>query len=264
MELRQRVLIMMALGASPSGVVVEIMLVVETGGAGVTEELLISTPLPEEMIRIFHHSQLDKLGIHDVVLFKFPSLTRYKSIIHLLTGITLGSSTSTRTQHIPSHHAHRNSSTSPPSNPPTQHQRSLQSTLLSSYTSTITSLSPTAASTSLPHYHRIAPTLSQIPAYQTKLSRLRDQMVAQQKEAEGLRIRTLEVQRRRTENRERIVRKRRKEGERDRTVLRARMAVGGDGQEQRGPIPARQDVSPGPGPVPVVVKRKKKARKVEM
>ncbi|KAF8474938.1 hypothetical protein BDZ91DRAFT_285781 [Kalaharituber pfeilii] len=103
-----------------------------------------------------------------------------------------------------------------------------QSALLTSLHLTTTTLS------TLPFYSRIAPTLSQIPAYEAKLSRLRNTMNAQSLEVAQLRRRVEEAKRARIRNLERIRERRERERERDRTVLKARMVGVGGGQTMVG------------------------------
>ena len=173
---------------------------------------------------------------------------------------------------------------------------SQQRALLAAHSLTNSTLS------SLPAYSAIAPVLSAIPANTAKLARLKRTMALQQQEVESLKRRALEAGKKRRENLRRVHERRREEQERDRTVLRARMAgessirsdasirepVSGESSQRvsgsntptpqetpgaRGESPltmaseqgGRSTPSQGRRNTPVmVVKKKKKARKVEI
>ncbi|KAH8150690.1 uncharacterized protein LAJ45_05386 [Morchella importuna] len=98
-----------------------------------------------------------------------------------------------------------------------RHLEHEQTTLLTSLHLTCSTLS------TLPNYTAIAPTLSQIPHYESKLARLKAAMAQQQRDVAELKRRALEAGARRRANLKRIEEGRRGERERDRTVLRARV-----------------------------------------
>jgi hypothetical protein len=141
-----------------------------------------------------------------------------------------------------------------------------QRALLDSISHTSTSLS------SLPSYNAVAPTFSAIPTYAQKLARLKKTMVQQQQDVEALKRRAQEAGKKRRENLRRMHERRREEGERDRTVLRARMvgeshlkevveeSEGGSGGST---TPIQEEAGERSTPV-TVVKKRKKARKVEI
>ncbi|KAI5857210.1 hypothetical protein BZA05DRAFT_168494 [Tricharina praecox] len=84
----------------------------------------------------------------------------------------------------------------------------------------------------LPAYSAVAPTLSQIPTYSSKLARLKRLMALQQQELEGLKRRALDVGKRRREHLARVREREREEAEKDRGVLRARIV--GEGLSRAG------------------------------
>ena len=131
----------------------------------------------------------------------------------------------------------------PNPNPPilTSHNnREQQSALLTSLLLTTDSLSPiplTGTPTSIPNYHLISPILSLIPTYTAKLTRLRNTMSSQTLEITQLRRRAEEIKRGRRRNLERVRERWERERERDRTVLRARVAGVMMGEEVGGVTP---------------------------
>ncbi|KAL7272008.1 hypothetical protein RUND412_005198 [Rhizina undulata] len=169
-------------------------------------------------------------------------------------------------------------------------------------TALLTSLHLTSSTlAALPNYTQIAPTLSQIPHYESKLTRLKFAMAQQQRDVAELKRRALDASARRRRNLDKIEERRMGERERDRTVLRARMVGGNDGAVESGsgsgsntflpPPPMAEDVVGGndegeksesasvtsaypssaslatskePSPVMKTVKRKKKARQAEI
>jgi len=144
-----------------------------------------------------------------------------------------------------------------------------QRALLDSISHTSTSLS------SLPSYNAVAPTFSAIPTYAQKLARLKKTMVQQQQDVEALKRRAQEAGKKRRENLRRMHERRREEGERDRTVLRARMvgeshlkevaeeSEGGSGGSIT-PAGSIQEEAGGRSTPVTVVKKRRKARKVEI
>lgn len=152
-----------------------------------------------------------------------------------------------------------------PTNTPLRHE---QTALLTSLHLTSSTLS------TLPSYTAIAPTLSQIPHYESKLARLKAAMAQQQRDVAELKRRALEAGMKRRQNLGRIEERRRGERERDRTVLRAKHAEegGGEGEgeevkEEEGEegVPELEvsQVLPTVGVVKTV-KRKKKARQADI
>lgn len=140
-------------------------------------------------------------------------------------------------------------------------------------TALLTSLHLTSSTLStLPSYTAIAPTLSQIPHYESKLARLKAAMAQQQRDVAELKRRALEAGMKRRQNLGRIEERRRGERERDRTVLRAKHAEegGGEGEEVK-----EEEVEEGVSELEVsqvlptvgvvkTVKRKKKARQADI
>ncbi|RPA97901.1 hypothetical protein L873DRAFT_1689367 [Choiromyces venosus 120613-1] len=147
-----------------------------------------------------------------------------------------------------------------------------QTALLHSLQLTSTTLS------TLPAYNTIAPTLSQIPVYESKLARLKNAMATQAREVDDLKRRAREANERRRRNLKRIEETRRGERERDRTVLKAqaRIVEGEEntnnkddgevspeaGEIKRGATPVGG--APSRDGVVKTVKRKKKARQAEI
>ncbi|KAL0636734.1 hypothetical protein Q9L58_004342 [Maublancomyces gigas] len=123
-------------------------------------------------------------------------------------------------------------------------------------TALLTSLHLTSSTLStLPSYTAIAPTLSQIPHYESKLARLKTAMAQQQHDVAELKRRALEAGAKRRQNLSRIEEKRRGERERDRTVLKPKHA-----EEERD---EDENVLAEPEVVKTV-KRKKKARQADI
>ncbi|KAI5784599.1 hypothetical protein EDC01DRAFT_662684 [Geopyxis carbonaria] len=151
---------------------------------------------------------------------------------------------------------------------------SQQRALLSSFSVTHSALQ------TLPAYTEVAPTLGAIPQYTRKLELLKRQMAVQTIELQALKRRAMEAGKKKRENTARLRERRREEGERDRTVLRARvlgeqqersgtpgsMVSVGREQEGEGETVESKGESQADGvQVSVkIVKRRKKARKVEM
>lgn len=131
--------------------------------------------------------------------------------------------------------------------PPGRHE---QTALLTSLHLTSTTLS------TLPSYTAIAPTLSQIPHYESKLARLKTAMAQQQHDVAELKRRALEAGAKRRLNLSRIEEKRRGERERDRTVLKAKHVGEEEPDEDETALLPEMEVK--------TVKRKKKARQADI